>query len=148
MDDQPSNMQLGNFIISISSVFITQAAKNIHVFRGSLKCQCNYAVQVTATAAAQCRYAGAAGLPGVLLGLDEPDHVLHPQHQVPDQAEEAEFVPGVQQADLAFVAGIQQVPPGFQDFALPPLDVVRFVSSVCRLEADCVLLQLSHLWNP
>lgn len=84
-------------------------------------------------------------LPGVLLGLDEPDHILHPQHEVPDQAEEAELVPGVQQAELSFIAGVQEVLPGLKDLALPALDVVRFVPGVRRLEADCVLLQLPHL---
>lgn len=99
-----------------------------------------YAGQVTCTAGAR--------LPGVLLGLDEPDHVLHPQHEVPDQAEEAELVPSVQQAELSLIAGVQQVLPGLQNLALPPLDVVRFVSGVRRLEADRVLLQLPHLPKP
>ena len=84
-------------------------------------------------------------VPGILLGLDEPDHVVHPQHQVSDHAEETELVPGVDEAEPASVAGLQQAPPGLQHLALPSLDIVRFVAGVSRLEARGVILQLPHL---
>ncbi|TNN44820.1 hypothetical protein EYF80_044969 [Liparis tanakae] len=85
------------------------------------------------------------GLPGILLGLDKPDHVVHPQQEVSDHAEEPELVSGVEEAEPASVAGLQQTPPGLQHLALPPLDVVGFVSGIRRLQADRVLLQLPHL---
>ena len=53
--------------------------------------------------------------PGVLLGLDQTDDVLHPQHQVAHHAEEAELVSGVDQLHPATLRRLQQVLPGLQD---------------------------------
>ena len=53
--------------------------------------------------------------PGLLLGLDQPDHVLHPQHQVPDHAEEPELVSSVHQLHPPALHRLQEVLPGLQD---------------------------------
>lgn len=54
-------------------------------------------------------------LPGLLLGLDQADDVLHPQHQVAHHAEEAELVSGVHQLHPSTLHCLQQVLPGLQD---------------------------------
>lgn len=54
-------------------------------------------------------------LPGLLLGLDQPDHILHPQHQVTHHAEEAELVSSVGQLHPPTLRRLQQVLPGLQD---------------------------------
>lgn len=86
-------------------------------------------------------------LPGLLLGLDLPDDILHPQHEVPHHAEEAELVPRVHQPHSATLTGVQQGLPGLQDLVLPLLDVISLVTRVGCLEAGCILLQLPHLWS-
>lgn len=52
--------------------------------------------------------------PGVLLSLDQADDVVHPQHQVPHHAEEAELVSRVHQLQPATFSCFQQVLPGLQ----------------------------------
>lgn len=84
-------------------------------------------------------------LPGLLLGLDLPDDILHPQHEVPHHAEEAELVPCVHQPHPAALTGVQQGLPGLQDLVLPLLDVISLVTRVGCLEAGRILLQLPHL---
>lgn len=84
-------------------------------------------------------------LPRFLLGLDLPDDIFHPEHEVPDHAEEAELVSRVYQSHPAALTSIQQGLPGFQDLILTFLDVISLVPCVGCLEAGCVLLQLLHL---
>lgn len=50
--------------------------------------------------------------PGLLLGLDEADHILHPEHEVSNHAEEAELVPRVEQPHPASLTRLQQALPG------------------------------------
>lgn len=69
--------------------------------------------------------------PGLLLSLDKADDVLHPEHEVTHHTEEAELVSGIQQSCPSALAGFQKTPPGLQNLALTPLDVVGFVSSIC-----------------
>ncbi len=54
-------------------------------------------------------------LPGILLGLDQADDILHPQHQVAHHAEEAELVSGVDQLHPPALRRLQQVLPGLKD---------------------------------
>lgn len=53
--------------------------------------------------------------PGILLGLDQTDDVLHPQHEVAHHAEEAELVSGVDQLHPPALSRLQQVLPGLED---------------------------------
>ncbi|TNN54312.1 hypothetical protein EYF80_035462 [Liparis tanakae] len=54
-------------------------------------------------------------VPGLLLGLDQADDVLHPEHQVAHHADEAELVSGLHQLHPAALRRLQQVLPGLED---------------------------------
>lgn len=69
--------------------------------------------------------------PGLLLGLDKADDVLHPEHEVTHHVEEAELVSRVEQTRPPPFTGFQKVPPCVQDFALPPLNIVSLIAGIC-----------------
>lgn len=83
--------------------------------------------------------------PGAVVGVDLQVDAVHPQHEVANHVEEAEFLHSVQQEEPACLTRLQQALPGSGDGVLAPVDVVGFLPGVGLLQPRRVVLHLVHL---